>query len=355
MSLWFRLKSTLGLAMLLSPTAFSETEGTPIRIVNLGQLAPNRYSVAYSINNQGTVVGTAWNAQGWDRAVIWRNGSISELGCLPGAHAVYCTALGINAGGMAVGYGPNGEGINHGIVWTGEGSTIDLGAPPGHESFAQGINDHGDAVGVVTGVLPASSVWNVFVWNRATGMTVIQDLSGNTDTGPVFYPRAINNKLDIVGHYYYPNGYMRAFHWSKNSGRTDLPPLVGTVYNEAYAINSRGEIVGYTVLQDGSTHATMWSAKFHRAIDLGTLPGGRLSRAQAINDAGDVVGNSQTSTGQGHVVLWRAEKIVDIGALIQDSHSSGFGINNRGEIVGVSGNGISLNNFHATAWIVAYR
>jgi probable HAF family extracellular repeat protein len=72
--------------------------------------------------------------------------------------------------------------------------------------------------------------------------------------------------------------------------------------------------------------------------DLGVLPGGVHSTAFGINDRGDVVGNSETGDGQ-HAVLWRNGRLVDLGADAVDLTGSAYGVNNAGVIVGTWGDG----------------
>jgi probable HAF family extracellular repeat protein len=55
-------------------------------------------------------------------------------------------------------------------------------------------------------------------------------------------------------------------------------------------INDTGQVVGMTILSDGSEHAFLYSGGV--MTDLGTLPGFGDSVATAINNAGQVVGRA---------------------------------------------------------------
>jgi probable HAF family extracellular repeat protein len=65
--------------------------------------------------------------------------------------------------------------------------------------------------------------------------------------------------------------------------------------------------------------------------DLGTL-GGTQSYGFGINDHGDVVGVSETADGEWHAFLWRDGRMYDLdgGA----GHSGAAIINDRGQILG---------------------
>ena len=151
--------------------------------------------------------------------------------------------------------------------WSG-GSVINLGALPGSTySFALGINDAGQTVGV----------------------------SG-------------------VG------GVGAATEWS-GGGVINLGALPGSTSSAATGINDAGQTVGYSGV--GSDDATEWSGG--NVINLGGLPGSFFSDALGINDAGQAVGYSifpsppapEPSTwammllgfaGLGYAGYWRARK-----------------------------------------------
>lgn len=123
--------------------------------------------------------------------------------------------------------------------------------------------------------------------------------------------------------------------WRKGI-RRDLGTLGGTE-SRALAVNTPGQIVGISSIAqaaaDGNPlyHAFFWNAG--KMTDLGTLPGDKQSGANALNSRGEVVGYSGERG-----CLWRGGKAQDLNALLPAGSGwvlqGAAGINNRGQIVG---------------------
>ena len=120
----------------------------------------------------------------------------------------------------------------------------------------------------------------------------------------------------------------------------------------AISINDSGEVVGIsgscaplnpiTLFYLLPTHAWLW--KDGKATDLGNLGGVLNSFAHQINNQGQVVGQSDLAGDQtSHAFLWTREtKMQDLATVNDkvnnDTYSFGLGINDAGEIVGLSAN-----------------
>jgi len=93
-------------------------------------------------------------------------------------------------------------------------------------------------------------------------------------------------------------------------------------------------------------HAYRWQRGVMR--DLGTLADGYSSLAASINDLGWSIGASQTGMidplsglfPQNRAVLWTGRQMVDLGTVPGGSNSIGISVNNAGQAVGISDNGV---------------
>ena len=92
-----------------------------------------------------------------------------------------------------------------------------------------------------------------------------------------------------------------------------------------------------------------------------TLPtlGGYLAVATDINNRGEAIGQSENTTldstcppqipfNQFKPVIWKEGRIEELPTLSGDTTGQGFGINDRGQVVGSTGN--CLNGIHAVLW-----
>ena len=143
-----KIATIIGLTILLvgigifAPPVESEGE---ISIIDLGSLEDSSRSYAYSINDQGQVVGESSYPGSQNRAFLWtvEDGMIN-LGTLDGG--IYSFANGINNLGQVVGadYASNWD--DRAFLWE-NGVMTGLGTLGGSTSTAWAINNLGQVVG----------------------------------------------------------------------------------------------------------------------------------------------------------------------------------------------------------------
>jgi probable HAF family extracellular repeat protein len=122
----------------------------------------------------------------------------------------------------------------------------------------------------------------------------------------------------------------------------DLGTFGGT-FSWAFALNNRGQVVGFSSLPDGSRHAFLWQAGV--MIDLGTL-GGPNSTAFAINERGAITGVAETLTpdplaeefcSPAHLTcvpfVW-GHGVMNPLPTLGGNNGGGHGINARGQVSG---------------------
>jgi len=214
--------------------------------------------------------------------------------------------------------------------------------------FLGGINDHGQIIGTAfLGSATAPAGIQASVWRVSGGEEYFGE--GGLSEGV-----AINNSGRAVGSFGDFHAQSHAVLWRlKDNSTIGLGTLVvnnpyGFIYDpgsSATAINVEGDVVGWSDAlifdADGNpsaaaTHAFRW----HNGVltDLGALPGSAYSVANGINDKGEVVGVSDIASGASHAFLYRRSRMVDLGDLANDPklNSQADGINDSGDVVGWS-------------------
>ncbi len=142
----------------------------------------------------------------------------------------------------------------------------------------------------------------------------------------------------------------RGFFW-QNGTMTPLPTL-GGYQGFATGVNSRGQVVGWaeTPLRDPTCNlpqqlqfrAVLWEPLKGTMQQLPPLHGDSTSAATAINERGQVVGISgecDVAVGEfsaQHSVLWDNGTVINIGDLGGDAWHTPMDINEQGHVVGFS-------------------
>ena len=131
----------------------------------------------------------------------------------------------------------------------------DLGTLGGSSGVARGVNNRGVAVGSADNPDGDREAFSI---DLSTLPLVMQGLGGLGGRGifngldTISYAQGVNDAGQVVGLAFDSSNQMAAFIWTKGYGMQDLNKLVdnlpsGVVLARACAINSRGDIVGYTL------------------------------------------------------------------------------------------------------------
>lgn len=206
----------------------------------------NAFSWAKDMNDAGQVVGSSevaeYAGQPISHAFIWTDGVMRDLGLLgqkqcdarPDISCGAADATDINNNGVVAGWSTDSSGYGHAVVWT-NGTIRDLG-----RGWGIAINDAGDVLvsrGEVNDRSDGPSLWH--------GDTAIPigSLGGRGTT-----VSALSESGSVVGTSLTATGEAHAFVWQRDRGMVDLgrgPAGTGRAA-VAVAINSRGDIIGYT-------------------------------------------------------------------------------------------------------------
>ncbi len=296
------------------------------RVIDLGVLPGTSYSAARSINEVGQITGNSGT-----RMFLW-DGSMIDLGTFG---AITAMGLGINDLGQIVG-SKTSTGSERAILWD-NGVVTDLGNLTGcTNAKATAINNVGQAVGQSSNCAHPEA----FRWDEVNGMIGL----GLGSPGIASIAYGINNSGSIVGGFNKPSGN-GAFIWT-NGTMTDIGALANST-TLAVGINDSGVVVGSSQVQT-RFHPFLWQSGV--MIDLGRLSPNSSAYAQSINNKGQVVGYDNSVTGN-HALLWGNGTVIDLNTVVDSSWAwslqNATDINDNGQIVG-----FGLHNGQSRAFLL---
>ena len=234
---------------------------------------------------------------------------------------------------------------------------------------ANGINDRGQVVGQAN--REGDTVSHAALWIRGSTPLDLGTLGGPDTNSAVAWPVKSNNGL-IVGisdtdevnplgeafscwPFFAPGVPTRkickGFRWEQGK-LTALPPFPGGYNSYATAANNRGQVVGWAEngVHDSSCNPAFQILQFRAVLwgphgemqELPPLPGDSTSAATAINDKGQVVGISGAcgiavgDVSAAHSVIWENGVPTRIGDFGGHTWNTPTAINNDGVVVGFS-------------------
>jgi probable HAF family extracellular repeat protein len=249
---------------------------------------------------------------------------------------------------------------------------VDLGTLGGTTSGAGGLNNRGWVAGIST--LAGDYTAHAFLWRNGKMTDVGSDGQPNSftsESAPVNDEGAVTGYLDTatpdpqgedfcgVG----DHNICLPFLW--HNGTMSVLPLPGGNNAEAFQISDEGQIagVGETGVVDPNCQspqvydlvATVWGPKKGALRTLPPYESDTEALANGTNDKGEVVGTSgncallSKSFGYIEAVLWRNGRPINLGNLGGGIFNIGFSINNKSEVTGQSE--VTLYGaFHAFLW-----
>lgn len=344
-------------------------------LIDLGVLKGGNFSQGAAISDNQFVSGLASVADGSQHAMIWYNGRAIDIS-KPGVLGPNSGSFGINSAGQAAvlaestAKDPNNENFcayGTGLKclpfqWQG-GLLTPLPLLGGNNGTIGNINNRGEIVGVAetgirdpqcpTGVSPSGTGPHQFdyqavVWGPRQGeIRVLRPLAGDT-VGVAIWLNDLGQAVGASGTCantvlpplaYGPHAVL----WDRDGTVHDLGNLGSSKLNMALSINNTGDVVGGSALSDDSTvndggRAFLWTKDRGKMINLGTLPGDKASAATGINDRGEVAGISVGADGNPRAFIWRNGVMTDLNTLVPENSPLyllfSSAINNRGEIAG---------------------
>lgn len=290
---------------------------------------------ATAIDEAGRAIGNGAARDGEHSAgFVWENGRLTALRST-GAAAADTYAAAVDDRGRTVGWASTAQGVQRATLWEG-GRARNLGTLPGRRwSTAVAVGPAGEVIGYAYTLVKSprfmETEQRAFIW-RSGRLRALGTLGG-----PVSVASALSSRGDVVGWSATKRGARHAFLWRDGRMR-DLGTLPGKTHSIAVAVNTRGQVVGYSYSAADASDARAFVWQAGKLTDLGT-PAGRPARPVAINDSGRIIGQSYT---RGHsryptypqAFVWEHGTLAELARPGWAAACEAAALNQRGQVVG---------------------
>ncbi len=308
-------------------TATSASAALPVYQVQDLGTLGGSVTQASDLNEAGQVTGYSETADGELRAFLYSRGQLRDLGTLGGAGSL---GNAINNLGQVTGFAATPGGRTHAVVYA-YGSVMDL-TISGGDSVGSDINTLGQIAGQRLG--PDGH-------NRAFSQLLGITYDLKAPTGYDSYGVAINDLGQVLGTFY-DKGGSHVFLATLGIKKDLVPGKVSAIYS-SQALNALGQVTG-SFIDRGITRGFVYQGG--RVTDIGHL-GGSYSFGFGINDKGDVTGVSARADGQRHAFLYSGGRLSDLGTL-GGTTSFGYAINASKQVAGEST--LTSGGYHAVVY-----
>ncbi|MGC4046645.1 MAG: hypothetical protein QM758_22870 [Armatimonas sp.] len=326
-------------------------------------------SMGIAINDNGDVIGNAFDKQGHVRAFIKRD-TKKELLPIPKG-ASMSTATGINDSGAVVGVVGSDEKAR-GVLWQGDqpgmltsGKWDTVAIAVSEDNTVAGIavkHSRSERTGSawivrekvrqnsyklgIDAVFYTNSPFDFGVWNQASAKDFSGMLWKSLGEGKSigeFAPQASSAEGTLTGVTIQKDKLVPAlFKAGKVAPLAELEGFLGI----PMAINSEESVVGGAMGEGGKVQPLGW-ADGH--IGFLPVPGDRQGIALGISNQNTIVGVIEAEDGMAHAAIWKDNKVTDLNDLIDKGSGwtliQAHGINNNEQIVGTALNGERIATF----------
>jgi len=238
-------------------------------------------SEAWAVNNMGDIAGILDNPPDGvaEAPFLWKSGH-DYVRLPPLVAGGSSGAEFLNDRDEVVGAGLDAFGVQHAVIWSPNGTMTDMGNMPGqYENDPAGINDSGLICGYSFGYLSGTLSFVSYIWSPASGYMPLYNPFNATYS---IYAVGINNNNAVVGRLDGTHGETEGFVWNQATGFTMIndnldPGSSGWNITEVDGINDAGQMAGVGTL-NGQQYAVLitptGTEPVSGTVTLGNYPAG---------------------------------------------------------------------------------